>query len=252
MTPCRRPAAPVPGSWTRCTGPGSGRSGRSSRFLGIALGAKIVHRVHFERGDHIPASGPAIIVANHISETETLALARLVTGHHRFPHFLAKAELFEWPIVGRIMRAARQIPVVRGTARAGESLAAAARTLQRGHVVLPLPGGDPDPGAGSAARAGPRPARPGSPWATRTCRSIPVGMWGPRPGTKHLWHRHAVRMIVGEPLDLSPWAGRDQDPDAVRAATELIMARITELTETARGGPFDPVDPGLEPPSVGA
>ena len=220
-------------------------------FLGIALGAKIVHRVHFERGDHIPASGPAIIVANHISETETLALARLVTGHHRFPHFLAKAELFDWPIVGRIMRAARQIPVVRGTARAGESLAAAAKTLQRGQVVCVYPEGtrtrEPDlrPGPAKTGAARLSLAHPDVP-------VIPVGMWGPRPGTKHLWRRHAVRMIVGEPLDLSPWAGRDQDPDAVRAATELIMARITELTETARGGRFGPVDPGLEPPSVGA
>lgn len=111
-------------------------------FLGIALGAKIVHRVHFERGDHIPATGPAIIVANHISETETLALARLVTGHHRFPHFLTKAEVFSWPVVGWIMRSARQIPVIRGTARAGESLTAAAKTLQRGQVVCLYPAGN--------------------------------------------------------------------------------------------------------------
>ena len=76
-------------------------------FLGIALGAKVVHRVRYERGDHIPAAGPAIIVANHLSSTETLAMARLVTGHHRFPHFLAKAEVFTWPLVGRVLRAAR-------------------------------------------------------------------------------------------------------------------------------------------------
>jgi 1-acyl-sn-glycerol-3-phosphate acyltransferase len=219
-------------------------------FLGIALGAKIVHRVRFERGDQIPTSGPAIIVANHLSETETLALARLVTGHHRFPHFLAKAEVFEWPIVGRILRAARQIPVVRGTARAAESLAAAARTLRRGQVVCLYPEGtrtrQPDlrPGPGKTGAARLALAHPDVP-------VIPVGMWGPRPGTKHLWRRHAVRMIVGEPVDLSPWAGQAEDAEAVRAATTAIMARITKLTENARGAPFDPAVPTAEGPSAG-
>jgi 1-acyl-sn-glycerol-3-phosphate acyltransferase len=217
-------------------------------FLGVALGATIVHRVHFERGDHIPASGPAIIVANHLSETETLALARLITGHHRFPHFLAKAEVFGWPIVGRIMRSARQIPVLRGTAQAAASLTAAGRALDRGHVVCLYPEGtrthEPDlrPGPGKTGAARLALSRPDVP-------VVPVGMWGPRPGTKHLWHRHVVRMIVGERLDLSAWAGRPDDPEAVRAATAVIMARIVGLTEEARGAPFDP--PG-SPPVSGA
>lgn len=208
-------------------------------FLGIALGALIVHRVHFERGTRIPASGPAIIVANHLSETETLAMARLVTGHHRFPHFLAKAEVFSWPIVGRIMRAARQIPVLRGTGQAADSLAAAGRALDRGHIVCVYPEGtrtrEPDlrPGPAKTGAARLALSRPDVP-------VVPVGMWGARPGTKHLWHRHAVRMIVGEPVDLSSWGGRHEDQDAVRAATALIMDRITGLTEEARGASFDP------------
>ena len=220
-------------------------------FLGIALGAKIVHRVHFERGRSIPATGPAIIVANHLSETETLAMARLVTGHHRFPHFLAKAEVFGWPVVGRVMRAARQIPVLRGTAQAADSLAAAGRALDRGHVVCLYPEGtrtrEPDlrPGPGKTGAARLALAHPQVP-------VVPVGMWGPRPGTKHLWHRHAVRLIVGEPVDLSRWADRSADPDAVRAATAVIMARITELTEQARGAAFDPPAAARPEPPDGA
>ena len=49
-------------------------------FLGIALGAKVVHRVRYDRVGHIPATGPAIVVANHLSTTETLAMARPITG----------------------------------------------------------------------------------------------------------------------------------------------------------------------------
>jgi 1-acyl-sn-glycerol-3-phosphate acyltransferase len=35
-------------------------------FLGVALGAKVAHRVRYERVDHIPTTGPGIIVANHL------------------------------------------------------------------------------------------------------------------------------------------------------------------------------------------
>jgi len=206
-------------------------------FLGIALGAKVAHRVRYERSDAIPASGPAIIVANHLSTTETLAMARLITGHHRFPHFLANSEVFTWPVVGRLMRAARQIPVFRGSARAADSLAAALKEIDRGHVVCLYPEGhlsstvDLRPGPGKTGAARLALARPAVP-------VIPVGMWGPRPGLKHIWHRHTVRLIVGEPVDLSACAGR-QDAESFRLATEVIMARITTLAEMARGAKFD-------------
>ena len=69
---------------------------------------------------------------------------------------------------------------------------------------------------------------------------IPVGMWGPRPGVKHIWHRHTVRLVVGDPVGLSG-VPRTDDADVYRAATELIMSRITELAEQARGARFDAV-----------
>ncbi len=206
-------------------------------FLGIALSARVVHRVQYEPVDHIPKTGPAIVVANHLSTTETLALARLITGHHRFPHFLTKAEVFNWPLVGRVFRAARQIPVLRGSAQAAASLDAAGRELERGHVVCLYPEGHltsapdlrPGPGRTGAARlALQHPAAP----------VIPVGMWGPRPGRRHIWHRHTVRMFVGEPVNLSAWAGRS-DREAAVTATTVIMASITALTERARGASFD-------------
>ena len=216
-------------------------------FLGIALGAKVAHRVRYDRVDHIPATGPAIVVANHLATTETLALARLITGHHRFPHFLAAAEAFTWPVVGKVLRAARQIPVLRGSGRAGDSLVAAARELDRGHVVCLYPEGhltsaaDLRPGPGKSGAARLALTHPGVP-------VIPIGMWGPRPGRRHLWHRHTVRLVVGEPVDLTAWseatdqrADVETDTDRARWATEAIMARITELAEQARGARFGPL-----------
>ncbi len=212
-------------------------------FVGIALGARVLHRVRYEPVDHIPATGPAIIVANHLSTTETLALARLITGHHRFPHFLAHAEVFSWPVIGRVMRAARQIPVVRGTRQASESLVAAQKELHRGHVVCLYPEGrlttaaDLRPGPGRTGAARLALANPAVP-------VIPVGMWGARPGRRHIWHRHTVRLVVGSPLEIAPGdagTGVDADDALVREVTAMIMKRITTLTEQARNAPFDPV-----------
>jgi 1-acyl-sn-glycerol-3-phosphate acyltransferase len=212
-------------------------------FLGIALGAKVVHRVRYDRVGHIPATGPAIVVANHLSTTETLAMARLITGHHRFPHFLAKAEVFTWPVIGRLFRAARQIPVFRGSDRASDSLAAAAKEIERGHVVCLYPEGHltsaPDlrPGPGKTGAARLALAHPGVP-------VVPVGMWGPKPGRKHIWHRHTVRLVVGAPIDLTDWAGVT-NADAYRIVTERIMIGITELAEQARGARFEDEDEPL-------
>ena len=52
----------------------------------------------------------------------------------------------------------------------------------------------PGPGRSGAARLAL--THPGVP-------VIPIGMWGPRPGRRHLWHRHTVRLVVGEPVDLT-------------------------------------------------
>jgi len=204
-------------------------------FLGIAIGATVAHSVRFQRTAHIPASGPALIVANHLSTTETLALARLITGHHRFPHFLAKAEVFDWPVVGWLLRMARQIPVLRGTANAAGSLDGATAEFERGHLVVIYPEGrltrtqDLGPGPGRSGAARLALANPGVPL-------IPVGMWGARPGRRHLFHRHRVTLMVGAPIDVS---GRDAaDPDSIPALTTAIMAAIRGLVEQARGAPF--------------
>lgn len=235
-------------------------------FSAIAVAAAVTHRVRFTRVLTIPARGPAILVVNHLSTLEALAVARMVIGHRRFPHFLVMAQAFDWPVVGAVLRAARQIPVDRGTDAAASALERAADELRRGHVVVLYPEGrltrDPDlwPGPGRTGAARLALAHPDVPL-------IPVGLWGPRPGRRHLLHRHTARLLVGDPIDLSGWAARRASPPtgagddrggagtpgpaadrvgdpptvgasadggAARAATEVIMARIRELVARLR------------------
>ncbi|MGA0877427.1 MAG: 1-acyl-sn-glycerol-3-phosphate acyltransferase, partial [Candidatus Nanopelagicaceae bacterium] len=44
-----------------------------------------------------------------------------------------------------------------------------------------------------------------------------------------------VSVIMGDPVDLSKWQGRAEDPSAVEEATDAIMDAITGLLEVIRG-----------------
>src|SRR5690606_25577568 len=73
---------------------------------------------------NIPAEGPVIIVANHMSHADPLVLAHYVYDSGRWPAFLAKASVFKFPVIGPWLRAVDQIPVYRGTVDAGKALEA--------------------------------------------------------------------------------------------------------------------------------
>ncbi|MBM9466139.1 lysophospholipid acyltransferase family protein [Nakamurella leprariae] len=206
----------------------------------VVVAGTVVHRLRYARSPVVPRRGPAVLVVNHLATTETLAVARMVVTHRRFPHFLIMDRAFAWPVVGRLLRIARQIPVQRGSAAAAAAVEAAAAELGRGHLVVLYPEGritrDPDlwpgPGRSGAARLALRfPAAP----------LIPVGQWGARPGARHLWHRHTVKLVVGAPIDRTRWAGRT-DTAAARELTDVIMDEIRALVGRLRG--VTPPDPG--------
>jgi len=94
----------------------------------------------FEDLDRIPREGPSIVACNHASYLDPFANAYAVMEAGRRPRFIAKAELFEIPIVGMALRGAKQIPVVRGS-RDGSALVAAERALDAGEVVVIYPEG---------------------------------------------------------------------------------------------------------------
>ncbi len=66
------------------------------------------------RREH-PASGPAIIVGNHRSYFDPMAMAVTIARTDRTVRFLGKKEVFDAPIVGQIAEAMGGIRVDRGT-----------------------------------------------------------------------------------------------------------------------------------------
>ena len=190
-------------------------------------------------GENLPATGPAIVVANHISSLDPVLLGEFLAYSGRWPHYLARANLFDMKLLGRLLRAAEQIPVYRGSLHAGDALIAAEAALLDGQLVVIYPEGtitfDPDewpmaPHTGAARLA----LRTGAP-------VIPVGQWGanlavpPRNIRPMRLRRSPVTMVCGPKIDLSEY---DADPDrrrAVRDATVHIMDAITTQAELARG-----------------
>ncbi len=185
----------------------------------------------------VPRTGPAIIAVNHNSNADPLVVGEYLVWHGRWPHFLAKAEMFTWPVIGRLLPLVGQIPVQRGARSAGDSLAAAAQALQRGDLVVIYPEGtfthDPDewpmaPHTGAVRLA----LRTGVPL-------IPLAQWGanhvlPSPGLRPggWFARPRVTLRCGQPMDLSGVDGGSGV--SVQAASRRLMDEITAMLEQIR------------------
>jgi len=209
----------------------------------------LTHRDWRGRG-HVPASGAVLVAVNHVSSVDPLTTAHFVYGCGRLPRFLAKSEVFGWPLVGRVLRGAGQIPVYRETPDAAEALREAEAMLRRGECVVLFPEGtttsDPD--------WWPIPARTG---VARLALStgapvVPVAQWGPqevwdyRTRRLRLLPRRTVRYLAGPPCDLSAYAGREVTLDTLREVTEIVMDAVTAQLAILRGEPAPPV-PAVDP-----
>jgi len=184
-------------------------------------------RYDIDGTDRIPATGPAIIVGNHRSYFDPLAIGMVMARVGRPVRFLGKKEVFDAPVVGQITAALGGIRVERGSG-SDEPLAAAAEALAAGEVVALMPQGtiprghaffDPElKGRWGAAKLA----------AETRAPVIPIGLWGtdkvwPRnartPNVLALGHPPTVRARVGGPV---PLRYRSVDADTTRIMDALV------------------------------
>lgn len=187
-------------------------------------------RFDIEGTEHIPETGAGIIVGNHRSYFDPLAIGVALARRGRPVRFLAKKEVFEAPLVGPALQAMGGIRVDRGTG-SDEPLKAANAALVGGQLVALMPQGtiprgpaffDPKlKGRWGAARLA---AMSGAP-------VIPIGLWGteqvwPRssrvPAVWNVLHPPTIRIRVGPPV--VGLRGRSAEAD-----TKRIMAAIVDL-----------------------
>ena len=194
--------------------------------------------VRVQHPERIPATGAFIFTPNHYTDVDPLVTGLALWKSHRIPRFLAKDSMFRAPVLGSLMRVTGQIPVARETG-GSSALAAAAKVNAEQAAVLIYPEGtltrDPDlwpmRGKWGAARLALQtgvPVIPAAHWGAQ--RILP--RWSKR---LRLLPRTTVPVLVGEPVDLSPWAGKPLDAETLTAATAAIMQAITVLVEELRG-----------------
>jgi 1-acyl-sn-glycerol-3-phosphate acyltransferase len=229
--------------------PPKGAAYRVAELVVVPLLSLITSR-DWQGQEHIPASGGAVIVANHLSHIDPLVIGHFINNQGRPARFLAKASLFDVPLLGPFLRSAGQIPVHRERRAAGDALIEAVRAIERGEAVLVYPEGtitrDPDQwpmaGKSGAVRIA---LRTGAP-------IIPVAQWGAqellRPYGKLLraLPRKKVRVLAGPPIDLSAYRDQEITPSLVKKATAQVMHSLTALVAELRGteAPVEPFDPG--------
>ena len=198
--------------------------------------------------ENIPPTGPVIIVANHMSHADPVVLAHYIYDAGRWPAFLAKASVFDVPVVGWLLHKVGQTPVSRGTVDAGRALDAALEAVRAGECVIIYPEGtttkEPDlwpmRGKTGAARL----------WLATGAPVVPVVMWGPQqifdPRTAKLRPRPRTPVTVeaGPVIDLSKWSGAQPTATTLAEITEHIMLTLREMLVTIRGGPAPELWPG--------
>ncbi len=197
-------------------------------------------RIRFRHLDRVPSpdQGGVLIALNHLSYVDTILMARFVWQSGRVPRFMIKAGVFGWPVIGRIMRGAGQIPVYRGTDDASKSLREAVVALERGEAIVIYPEGtttkDPTnwPMQAKTGIARLVLLSPDTP-------VVPAGQWGPHKmggfSLQRLGRRRTAQVSVGRPLDLSRYRGAEPTQETLREITDVIMAAVRDEVAELRG-----------------
>jgi 1-acyl-sn-glycerol-3-phosphate acyltransferase len=178
--------------------------------------------------EHLPPGG-FVLAAGHHSNFDPWPLG-IALSKTRFVRFMAKSELFWWPL-GPAIKAIGGFKVRRGEADR-DALSTARRLAREGNVVAMFP-------EGTRRAKGLRKRRQAE--VHDGAARIALGAGVPLvpaalAGTDRLGHLAKLQVLYGEPVPVDDLAGLPRR-EAARIATERLMARIHELeAELARGG----------------
>ena len=195
-------------------------------------------RVEVAGLSRLPAAGPAIVVLNHPNGLVDPAV--LLCLSPRPVSFVAKAPLFDMPVVGFLTRAIDSIPVWRredegaASEKTRSTFQGACALLRKGGVLGLFPEGTShdDPrmkplktGAARIALA----AAAGLEEMDEPVRIVPAGLFFTDKST----FRSSVLLVFGEPFVVAPPPPEERaapPPALVRALTERIRQAIDEVT----------------------
>jgi 1-acyl-sn-glycerol-3-phosphate acyltransferase len=182
---------------------------------------KGLFRLRAEGQENLPETGGFVLSANHTSNFDPWPLG-LPIWPKRFLRFMAKSELYWWPL-GKLITAGGGFPVRRGE-RDVEAMQKAVELAKEGHVVAMFPHGtrqrkgivkrhQPQPHTGAARIA----LDAGVPL-------VPAAI----AGADRLSRLGPLRVRYGKPIPIDDL--REKEPSlAAREATDRLMAEIERL-----------------------
>jgi 1-acyl-sn-glycerol-3-phosphate acyltransferase len=203
----------------------------SRSMVRLALRALCGFRV--DGGDREPASGPLLIVSNHVSDLDPLVVGAAL---RRRAHFMAKVELFRPPLLRWWISACGGFPVRRGEVDR-QAFRTARTILERGGALVMFP-----EGTRGSSLYDIRPPEPGAAWlAVRTGAAIlPVAVIGTDrvlPRGAHRPARGTIRVRIGDAIHIdgaarATGAGR-ADREQVESVGRRFMDEIARMLKGA-------------------
>lgn len=199
------------------------------------IGMRILGPLTVEGLERVPREGAFILVSNHMSNLDPLIVGS-TAGHlnGRVIHFMAKAEMLRWPVIGWLATQSGVFFVRRGEGDRA-ALGLALEHLAAGRPLALFPEGHRSRvGSLIQARAGAAhlAIRSGAPL-------VPVSITGTErifPGHSRIPHRSPVRVRIGEPFGVPHQPEGRIDRALLTETTERIMRTIAAmLPESYRG-----------------
>lgn len=197
-----------------------------SRWIGSWIFV-VAYRLRVHGRERVPATGPAVVVANHSAATDGPLLYGLLG---RRCVFLVKHEMYRG-VVGSLLRRLGHLPVRRGEPER-TPLLAAVQTLRAGGVVGVFPEGSR--GDGNVATA-----HHGAAWLARASNAVvvPVAVRGTRrPGDRRRL-RPRVDVLVGPPVRIASGGGKAGLTTATERIRTELGSLVSELDSIRAGNP---------------
>jgi 1-acyl-sn-glycerol-3-phosphate acyltransferase len=179
-------------------------------------------KVHFAKG--LPQAGGVLVVANHSNLIDPLIVG---TSLHRPVHFMAKQELFNIPVLNKIIRGLGAFPVRRGAADR-TAIESSFKILSDGGVMGMFPEGTRyRDGRVHELRSG------AAALAIRTgCPVLPMIIVGANDISLFKWRK--IHVFVGQPIILPESIPGESDKERHQFVTRLIKGAMDNLCEEAQ------------------
>lgn len=167
------------------------------------------------------SEGNYLVCANHISAVDPIMICSAL--HRQQPRYMAKAELFRVPVLGRLIGWLGAYPVDRSGADAGV-LFRTIRLLENGCSVGMFPQGTRRPGVDPAST----PVRGGVGLICDRSHVTVLPVYIRTSGCRVRWLR-PVRIIVGKPIPYEEYTGGGEYAGDYRHITDYVFARVCAL-----------------------